>query len=270
MRYILTTGRYCAILINSQTNFRVKQWLKLKDKFNRDKQKRFLVHGYHLVAEAFSAGLIEEVICTIKPNEAELLLSKSRMHNANRLDAGAVPIYQVTNEVMEKLTVMAVPQKIMGVSKQNAAASINGNVVLVNAVHHPGNLGTIIRNAAAFDVDTIVLESSVDVYNPKVVQAPQGMVFHVNILKCPLGGQINDLKNRGYQIIGTDVKNGKSLKDFLPQKNWGLLLGSESEGLNSTLLNMCDEKIKIDMHKKCESLNVGVAAGIILNSFYAA
>ena len=208
------------------------------------------MHGYHLVLEAYKTGMLEEVIYTSKPSGFD------------------VPSYIVTTDVMERLSMLAAPPKIMGVAKQKTSTIINGNVVFVNAVHHPGNLGTIIRNAAAFDVETIVLESSVDAYNPKVVQASQGMIFHVNIIKSSLAGQATALKELGYKIIGTDVKNGESLQQLTPSKRWGLVLGNESDGLGEDLLTNCEINVKIDISEKCESLNVGVASGIILNWLY--
>ena len=196
-------------------------------------------------------GKLEEVICTSKSSEFN-----------------DVPSFLVREDVIERLSMLAAAPKIMGVAKQSTSTIISGNVVFVNAVHHPGNLGTIIRNAAAFNVDSIVLESSADVYNPKVVQASQGMIFYVNIIKSSLTTQAAALKELGYQIIGSDVKNGKSLNKLIPAKKWGLVLGNESEGVGEDLLNLCDINIKIDMSKKCESLNVGVASGIILNKLF--
>ena len=195
--------------------------------------------------------MLEEVICASKTSEFD------------------VPAFTVTTDVMERLSMLAAPPKIMGIAKQKTSTIINGNVVFVNAVHHPGNLGTIIRNAAAFGVDTILLEAAADVYNPKVVQASQGMIFHVNIVKSPLLEQVLTLKELGYLIIGTDVINGKSLHMLKPAEKWGLMLGNESDGVGDDLLEHCDINVKIKTSEKCESLNVGVASGIILNRLYS-
>ena len=195
--------------------------------------------------------MLEEVICTSKSKEFD------------------VPNFLVATDVMERLSMLAAPPKIMGVAKQKTSTIINGNVVFVNAVHHPGNLGTIIRNAAAFGVESIVLESSVDAYNPKVVQASQGMIFHVNIVKSSLAEQATALKELGYIIIGTDVRGGKSLQNLAPANKWALVLGNESDGVGEEMLAKCDINIKIDMSKKCESLNVGVASGIILSWLFS-
>lgn len=139
------------------------------------------------------------------------------------------------------------------------------NILIVDKINHPGNLGTIIRSAVAFNVDTIVINESVDVYNQKVIQATQGMIFHINIIKTPLESLIIELKNKKYQIIGTDVREGIILDNFKPEEKHVLLVGNEGNGLDDDLLNKCDVKINIEMNSKCESLNVGVATGIILH-----
>jgi TrmH family RNA methyltransferase len=131
-------------------------------------------------------------------------------------------------------------------------------------VHHPGNLGTIIRSAVAFHIDTIVLNESVDIYNQKVIQATQGMLFHVNIRKAPLKATMLDLKNAGYQLIGTDVREGVRLDDFQAEAKHAILFGNEGKGLGDDLLGLRDVKVNIPMNPLCESLNVGVAAGILL------
>jgi len=267
-------------IINSQNNFRVQQWAKLKDKTHRNKQKLFMVEGYHLVAEAHKAGNLKEIITTEKSITTE--------DNAS-FD---VTTYQVTYDVMEKLTSLATPTKIMGICTMMNEASYHNNyekaphsnapleepshgsnmpgtpygnsILLVDQIHHPGNLGTIIRSAVAFGVDTIVISNSVDIYNQKVIQATQGMIFHINILKRPLGEFIMALKSQGYQIIGTDVKECTSLAAVKAKAKRAVLVGNEGDGLSRELLDICDVRVNIEMNEKCESLNVGVATSIVL------
>jgi len=233
-------------IINSLNNFRVLQWCKLKDKKHRDKEKLFIVEGYHLVLEAKKTNCLKEVITTEKTSAFD------------------IKTYQVTNDVMGKLSSLATPTKILGICYQKEAANYRDSILLVDQVHHPGNLGTIIRNAVAFNVDTIVVNNSVDVYNQKVIQSTQGMIFHLNIIKSPIRDFILNLKQQDYQIIGTDVSDGLSLNTINPNKKRAVLIGNEGDGLSGELLDMCDIKINIEMNEKCESLNVGVAAGIIL------
>ena len=235
-------------VINSLNNFRVLQWHKLKNKSQRDKQKLFIAEGYHLVAEAYKTNCLKEIISTEKNNSFD------------------IDSYQVTYEVMEKLSSLAAPAKIMGVCRQKEETDCQNSVLLVDQVHHPGNLGTIIRSAAAFNVDTVVLNNSVDVYNQKVIQSSQGMIFHINIIKGAVKDYILKLKARNYQIIGTDVREGLNLNTVKANEKRAVLIGNESGGVGDELLNMCDIKVNIKMNGKCESLNVGVAAGIILYS----
>ena len=232
--------------IESVDNFRVTQWVKLKDKMKRDNAKEFLAEGYHVVAEAYRSGYLKEVLTT----------ENKEFHD--------VPTYCVREDVMKKITSLATPTKIVGICRQMEPRPYTGNVLLLDQIHHPGNLGTIIRSAVAFNIDTIILNESVDLYNQKVIQATQGMIFHLNILKAPLKSTMLDLKKDGYQVIGTDVRDGVSLDDFRAAGKHAVLIGNEGNGLGDDLLSLCDVKVNIKMNPLCESLNVGVAAGIIL------
>ena len=233
-------------IINSTNNFRVKQWSKLKSKQQRDKQKQFIIEGYHLITEAHKQNCLVELITTEKATPFN------------------VPTYQVTFEVMERLSNLATPTKMLGICQPREEKPIGNKLLLLDQLHHPGNLGTIIRNGVAFHIDTIVLDNSVDMYNPKVIQASQGMLFHINMIKRPLASFIHEIKNQGYQIIGTDVRNGTPLHQLRPQQKNALLIGNEGEGVTDALMHLCDTKVHIPMHTSCESLNVGVAVGIIL------
>ncbi|MCL2605220.1 MAG: RNA methyltransferase [Defluviitaleaceae bacterium] len=233
-------------VINSVNNFRVKQWEKLKHKTHRDKQKQFIAEGYHLVSEASKAGCLSELI-TLEKNAPF-----------------PVPSHQVTYEVMERLSSMATPAKMLGICTQKREGEYGDVILLADQIHHPGNLGTIIRSAVAFGVDTIVSDNSVDVYNPKVIQSSQGMIFHINIIKKSIKDFLPGLKNQGYQIIGTHVREGIPPREVKPSKKRAVLIGNEGDGVSGGLLDLCDVKVNIKMNDKCESLNVGVAASIIL------
>ena len=233
-------------VINSLNNFRVLQWHKLKNKAHRDRQKLFIAEGYHLVLEAYKTKHLKELITTEKSSSFDVLT------------------HQVTYEVMEKLSALATPTKLLGICHQKKENGYGNRLLLIDQIHHPGNLGTIIRSAVAFDIDTLVLNKAVDVYNQKLIQSTQGMIFHVNIMKRPLDDFINELKSQNYQVIGTDVNKGIMLNTLKIKEPWALIIGNESEGVSGSLLDMCDMNVTIGMNEKCESLNVGVAASIIL------
>lgn len=233
--------------IESVNNERVKDWMKLSNKKYRDLTGTFLVEGDHLVNEALKQEMILEIIAT----DDSFFVSD-------------IPCYLVSENVMKKLSNQISPSKVMAVVKKFSAKDIQGNVSLLDNIQDPGNLGAIIRSAVAFNIDTIIMsEDTVDLYNEKVIRASEGMIFNLNFVKGNLKDNILELKNKGYQILGTCVKSGKDLKDIVNNKNVGIIIGNEGNGMNKELLEYCDELINIKISSKCESLNAGIAASII-------
>jgi TrmH family RNA methyltransferase len=126
-------------------------------------------------------------------------------------------------------------------------------------------LGTIIRSALAFNIDTILLSNEcVDVYNSKVLRSAQGNNFHINIIRCDLVEEINKLKQNEYKIYGTNVINGIDVKNVSTTEKYAIIMGNEGSGVSKDIQKLCDENIYINMNKNCESLNVAVATSIIL------
>lgn len=177
--------------IDSVDNKKIKNIRKLNQKKYRDETNEFLVEGIHLVKEAYKEGLLKEVI--LEENE--------------EIDFKVDTTY-VTYNVIKSISSLDTPYKIIGVCKKKEEKEINGNVLVLDGLQDPGNLGTIIRSAVAFNVDTIILsKDTVDLYNPKVVRSTQGMNFHINIIRRDLEHEINTLKEKGYTVYSTDVIN---------------------------------------------------------------
>lgn len=238
------------MIINSLENKDVKKYYKLKQKKYRDKYKMFLVEGYHLVEEAYNANLLEKVI---------LLDDKI-------LDFDTCYMC-VTKEVMKKLSTLETPPNIIGVCKipNHKAGNIGNKILLLDNVQDPGNLGTIIRSAKAFDVDSIVVSNdTVDLYNPKVVRATQGIIFHTNIFKTDLIEFVKELKSKDYKIYSTNVENGVELKEIITPNKYAIVMGNEGNGVRGDISSLADTNIYIKMNKKVESLNVAIATSIIL------
>ena len=138
-------------------------------------------------------------------------------------------------------------------------------ILVVDEIQDPGNLGTIIRSAVAFNIDTIILSNdTVDLYNPKVVRATQGLMFHINIIRRNLLEILPKLKNEKYKLLSTNVNHGKSLKTLEKNSKFAIIMGNEGNGVKEEISDLCDEFLYIDMNESCESLNVGVATSIIL------
>ncbi|MDD2181458.1 MAG: RNA methyltransferase [Bacilli bacterium] len=237
------------MLYTSMDNPKIKQIKKLSQKKYREKYKEFMVEGSHLVLEAFKKGYLKE-----------LILEK------NELFPLQVVTHYVTNDIINYLSTLESPSNIIGIcSKLNEVNNIGDRVLIIDNIQDPGNLGSIIRSAVAFNVDTVILSSNtVDLYNPKVVRATQGMLFHVDIKISNLLEILPVLKNKGYKVMGTRVTSGKSLKSIEKSKKFVIIVGNEGSGVNEDIVELCDEFIYIDMSPVCESLNVAVATSIIL------
>ncbi len=234
-------------MINSLNNERVKRWTSLNDKKYQEQEGLFLIEGEHLVEEAFKSGHLVETI----------VLDGCNYDYEN--------VSYVSEAVMKKITNLTNVPKIIGVSKKIQPKDFNGNMVILDRVADPGNLGTIIRSAVAFGIDTIVLgKGSVNVYNPKVVRATEGLLFHINIIEADLEEFIPKIKENGYKIFVTDVLNGNSLYEEKFDGLCAIVMGNEGVGVNEDIKALRDEALYIPIDKTCESLNVGVATSIIL------
>ena len=233
-------------MINSVNNERIIKYSKLLNRKYRDELNLFIVSTDHLVKEALKRNLVIEIF---------LLENKKNEYG---------DVTYVTENVMRKLTNLKTLPSVVAIVKKQKEDEINGNVIMLDSIQDPGNVGTIIRSAVAFNIDTIILgDNTVDVYNEKVLRASEGMIFNINIIKRNLVDTIMDLKMNGYDIIGTKVDDGKNIKEFKSDK-YALLVGNEGNGVNGELLDLCDEFAYIKMNNKCESLNVGVATSIII------
>jgi TrmH family RNA methyltransferase len=235
-------------VIRSLNNKRIKELSKLLIKKYRDEDDRFLVEGEHLVEEAHKAGLLLEVY---KCEDCDLDYD--------------VDTTLVTYDVLKKLTNSKNPQKVVGVVKKLADGKMGDRVIVLDNLQDPGNLGTIIRSSVAFNIDTIVLsESTVDLYNDKVVRASEGMMFHINIIKRDIDRLIDELHEKGYIILGTKVDGGTEINDIQKNLKYAIVVGNEGAGVRKSILDKCDKYLYIPMNNNCESLNVGVATSIIM------
>ena len=234
--------------ITSLDNKKIKLYASLLESKKRKELGLFLVEGYHLVEEAYKENCLKEV----------LLLS-------NEECSFNVPITYVNDKVMKKLSNLKSIPRIIGVCEIKKEKKILGNkILLLDNVQDPGNVGTIIRSSLAFNVDTIILSTdSVDIYNDKVIRSSQGMLFHQNIFYDDLEKVINELKEKKFTILGTDVNNGEDVRSINVNK-YALIMGNEGNGVRSNIKNLCDKNLYIKMNKDCESLNVGVATSILI------
>ena len=247
------------INITSTSNETIKYFISLNDKKTRMNAKRFIVEGYHLVNEASKTNLLEAIIST---DEKEL----KKINNVKR--------YLVNDAIINKIATTKNPQNILGIVKMldhnitNLLPIIKGNktkLIMLDAVNDPGNLGTIIRTAAGLGYDGIIMSpNTVDLYNEKVIRSTQGVMFKIPIIKANLQEVIKMLKKEKVFCIGTALTNAKDVKHITKKDKFAICLGNEAKGISKEVLDNMDENVRIAMNNDVESLNVSIAAGIIM------
>lgn len=237
------------MVIESVQNDKIKYYKKLRETKYIKEYKEFIVEGEHLVEEAIKCGYAKEII---------ILTGKD--YNTS------LPKVFVSDNVLKSISLLKTPQYILALCKMPDNNEIKGNkILLLDNVSDPGNLGTIIRSSVAFGIDTIILsDDSVNLYNDKVVRSTEGMIFNSNIITMNLNAAIKKIKEKNIIIYGTDLKGSKYLSKCNKPELFALIVGNEGMGIKKEILDLCDERIKIEMSSDCESLNVAVATSIIL------
>ena len=213
------------MVITSLDNDRIKGYIKLKDRKNRKKTNTFIVEGMHSVLEAYKKGMVVELILK---EDISLPLD--------------VPYVYVTEEIIKKISDAVSPPDVLALCKMaNDNVVLGEKILLLDGIQDPGNLGTIIRSAVAFNVDTICLSpDTVDIYNPKVLRSTQGMIFHTNIIIKSLKEIISMLKEREIPIYGTRVDYGIDVSTLREKdrKKYALVMGNEGNGVSEEILDM--------------------------------
>ncbi|HIR48421.1 MAG TPA: RNA methyltransferase [Candidatus Faecimonas gallistercoris] len=239
------------MVITSLDNEKIKKYRKLKKKKYREEYNEFIVEGMHLVLEAFKSGIIVELI----------------MEETQAIPLPCPYVY-VTREIITKISDVDTPSNIMALCKKLPERDLIGNKLLIlDEVQDPGNLGTILRSAKAFDIDTVILsENTVDLYNPKVIRATQGMLFHLNVISRKINPILDVIKSKEIPIYGSSVDYGIDVCDLnkKDKQKYALIVGNEGNGIRSTTFEKCDKKLYIKMNERVESLNVAVATSILL------
>lgn len=248
------------VYIESKNNTIYKETKKLKDRRNRNKQKKYLIEGFRLVEEALKANANIETIFYIDDIEdkATDIISK---YNYNG------KVFKLNKNLFLEICETENPQGLLAVVFMNDTNKVlNGEFYLLcDKVQDPGNLGTIIRTAHASGIDGIILtKGTVDIYNDKTIRSTMGSIFYVPIIQDEDLSVVKDLKEKGFSIVATSLE-GKN--DFFDEDLTGkivITVGNEGNGVSNEVYDISDKKVKIPMPGGAESLNVGVATSIIL------
>ena len=229
-------------MITSNSNPKIKEIKKLHQRKYRLLSGTYLVEGEHLVEEARLAGVLLKAYTTNANLEGELL----------------------SEQVMKYLTEAKGSIRQIGICKTVLKNSLSNQILILDNVQDPGNMGALMRSARAFNFNTIFIsKNSVDIYNPKVIRSSQGAIFKLNFIFGETTDFINKLKQENYDVFGTDVNNGQSLKTVSTKRKFAFILGNEGSGITKEVKQLGLSNIYINM-SKTESLNVSVAGSIIM------
>ena len=259
--------------ITSKTNSTIVKIGKLLNKKSRAEEKMFLCGGIKLFEEAFNFNA--KIIYIVLKNDSvfdEKIIDKIKIAQKN-----GAKILCVSDSVFEKITDEKAPQGIITVcqylSNVNEYSTIvkndvkNEKIIILESVRDPGNIGTIIRNAAAFGIDRLILSSDcADLYSSKVVRAAMGAIFKVKIdIATDLLSTINDLKLQGKRVLTAALLDTSLvLSDNIISKNDVVIIGNEGHGASKSVIEASDETIFIPINANTESLNAAIAAAIFM------
>ena len=257
-------------VITSKDNEFVKEIKKLKEKKYRDQNNQFIVEGIKMVAEAIEekADINTIVVCEDCVNDG--IIDKKLLYEIAKFNC----IY-VSEKVFSLVTDVTNPQGILAVINQNSTQNKNNEIdynadfiVVLDGIQDPGNLGTILRTVDSANLKQLIVSNeTADCYNPKVVRSTMGGIFRVNVIReNNLVETLTKLKQKGFEIVVTSLETDNSIYDISYNKKV-VVIGNEANGVSKEVLNIADKKVKIPMLGKTESLNAGVAAGIMIYEY---
>lgn len=233
--------------ITSTKNPLIKELLELKKSSIKKQKQMFLVDGEDFIFLAYEKKLLKMI----------LTLSYQEKYDD-------VEQIIVTKSILDKLSSNVNSSNMIGVCSFFIQKEITGNkLIYLDGVQDPGNVGTIIRTALAFNYDGVILSNdSASIYNDKVISSTKGALFKIPLY---LDVNINELKDK-YCIVATSLHNAIDYKEFKNRDRFILVLGNEGQGVKKEIIEMASFNVKIPMDN-IDSLNVAIAGGILMNEY---
>ena len=243
-------------IITSKANSVVKNAKKLHQKKYR--KSAYLIEGWHLFEEAVQAGVMIENIFALENYRDQL--------------AAFPQTVWVSEDILLDLADSQTPQGIVAVVQKEEVGQADfsqGKFLFLEDVQDPGNVGTIIRTAdAAGFTGVIVSDKSADIYSLKTLRSMQGSHFHLPSYRLPLTSFVEEVKKSDLPILATTLsRDSKDYREISSLENFVLVMGNEGQGISSVMAESADQLVHISMKGRAESLNVAVAAGILMFYF---
>lgn len=238
-------------VIESKDNAQLKYVVRLaKESKLRKSEQQAVIYGEHLLCEAIAKKLVSQIFVNIdKLTKYQALIDKLN-----------IKVMLLNSELMQKINILDSEIDIAAIINLPIATDFNPNqdcIVLEN-IQDPGNLGTILRVANASGITQVVLsDGSVDVYNPKVLRASQGIQLALNIYS---NQELNSLlASFNGQVLALTPHSKLSVYDYDLTQNTAFVFGNEGNGLSEQLLAQIDQQVKIPMMGNTESINLAMA-----------
>lgn len=246
-------------MITSKNNDIVKDLVSLKEKKFRDEKGEYLVEGFKMVKEAFACG--KHILMLVGTENALDELAET-------VSVGDVKTVAVSDGVLSRISDCKTPQGVVCVLKEERfhAEKPEGASILLDGVSDPGNMGTIIRTAAAVGVKDIYLINCCDPFSPKVVRSSMSGIYFVRVHF--IGYEDLERVFEGVELIAADMC-GENVFEYKPSRNFCVAVGNEANGLGLKTRNAATKIVSIPMTGNAESLNVGVALSVVLYELVA-
>ena len=254
-------------VISSKDNELIKHIKKLKDKKYRDENNEYIVEGVKLIEEAVQekAKIKKIIVCEDTTRTYEIPTQVM-------LEIAKYECVYVTDKIFSSITQVTNPQGVMAIIEKNSENQeidyTQDIIIALDNVQDPGNLGTILRTVDSIGLKQIIVsKDTVDAFNSKVVRSTMGAIFRVKIIEVEnLTQAIKEMRKHHFKLMVTSLQTENSIYDIEFNKKI-IVIGNESNGVSKEIQDMADEKAKIPMLGKTESLNASVAAGVVMYEY---
>jgi RNA methyltransferase, TrmH family len=246
--------------IDSLQNEKIKNIVKLRESSReREKQGLFLIEGWREINLALKGGIeIKNIFYCQKYIKQELEIDEEKL-------------IEVSEKVFDKIAYRENPDGFLAMAKVGQKKLADTKLrprpllIILEAVEKPGNLGAILRTADAVGADAVIInDPKTDIYNPNVIRASQGAIFTVATVLSSIDETVDFCKNNKIKIFATAPAAKTEYAKANYNQGSAIVMGAEDKGLSETWLKAADEKIKITMSGRVDSLNVSVSAAVIL------
>ncbi len=246
-------------VIKSKDNKLIKDIKRLKERRYRTSSNKFIVEGFRFVREALASSFNVPYVLLSENKKDKFLLEENLKFGTK--------FFLVSDEILKSICSTDTPQGIVAIveNKKVHVDDLEGFYILVDKVQDPGNMGTIIRTAnAAGAKGVIITKGSVDIYNDKTLRATMGSIFKIPIIIDEDLIVLRSLKAKGFKLVVSSLDTNNNFYDVNLKEKIIIAVGNEGNGISEEIFSLQDIKIKIPMPGDAESLNVGIAAAIMM------